>query len=345
MTRYVIIGAGAVGGTIGARLALAGIDTVWVARGEHGRALRERGLTLMSPDDTDTVRAPVWLDPAEAELTEDDVLLVAVKTHQVADALSTWADVPVRMADGTTSTAGAALPVILATNGVAAEHIAHRWFARVIGMCVWAPTVNLEPGVVIARFSPTVAVLHCARVPAALTTDADRELLAEMSHDWGATKMVVPTPDDVMPWKYRKLITNLGNVVQALLGPGAGARDITEAAEAEARRVIAAAGIEITDDETEAAVRKDGPRIAEVPGAPAELGGSTWQSLAKGRGSVETDYLNGEITAIANATGQVAPVNTLLAGLARHAAATGARPGDLSADQVRAELGLPTPGE
>ncbi|MGJ3508138.1 ketopantoate reductase family protein [Enemella sp. A6] len=340
MTRYVIIGAGAVGGTIGARLALAGIDTVWVARGEHGRALRERGLTLLTPDDNDTVPAPVWLDPTEAELTADDVLVVAVKTHQVAEALATWADLPVRLADGSTSTAGESLPVIMATNGVAAETIAQRWFARVFGMSVWAPTVNLDPGVVIARFTPVVAVLHCSRVPAALTTDADRELLAELSRTWGGTKMTIPLPDDVMPWKYRKLLTNIGNVVQALVGSSE-ARDVVRAADAEAREVIKAAGIDIVDDETEAAQRRQGPKIAEVPGGPEKLGGSTWQSLAKGRGSVETDYLNGEITAIAHATGQRAPLNTTLARLGRQAAATGAQPGDLSAAELREILGLP----
>ncbi len=39
MTRYVIVGAGAIGGMIGGRLAAAGVPTVLVARGEHGRVL------------------------------------------------------------------------------------------------------------------------------------------------------------------------------------------------------------------------------------------------------------------------------------------------------------------
>ena len=42
-----------------------------------------------------------------------------------------------------------------------------------------------------------------------------------------------------------------------------------------------------------------GYQIQPVPGLPAFLGGSTWQSLTRGTGNVETDYLNGEIVRIA----------------------------------------------
>ena len=48
--RYVVFGAGAVGGVIGARLALAGTATTLVARGDHLAALQERGLVLETAD-------------------------------------------------------------------------------------------------------------------------------------------------------------------------------------------------------------------------------------------------------------------------------------------------------
>ncbi|WP_342372695.1 2-dehydropantoate 2-reductase N-terminal domain-containing protein [Propioniciclava soli] len=340
MTRYVIVGAGAVGGMIGGRLAQAEIDTAWVARGEHGRALRDRGLTLMTPEGTETLRAPVWLDPSDADLRPDDVLVFATKTQHVAEALASWADVPVTGPDGTPATAGETLPALLSTNGVAAETMALRWFRRVYGVCVWAPTANLEPGVVVARFTPTSAVLHCSRVPATLTDDADSALLNRLRADWESARLDVPLPSDVMPWKYRKLISNLGNVVQALLG-SQDADDVVEAARQEARQVFEDAGIVMVDDATEAAARASGPRSADVAGAPDELGGSTWQSLTKGRGNVETDFLNGEIVALAHQIGSEAPVNAALARWGRRAAADDVRPGDLSPDALRA--GLPKP--
>ena len=71
-----------------------------------------------------------------------------------------------------------------------------------------------------------------------------------------------------------------------------------------------------------------------VPGVPQFVGGSTWQSLQRGTGNIETDYLNGEIVMIAHRLGIDAPINEHLATQARRAAATGAKPGDMSAEQL-----------
>lgn len=56
--RYIIIGAGAVGGTIGARLHEGGHDVVLVARGAHLGALRADGLRFGTPQGTRTLRIP-----------------------------------------------------------------------------------------------------------------------------------------------------------------------------------------------------------------------------------------------------------------------------------------------
>lgn len=336
MTRYVIVGAGAIGGMIGGRLAEAGVETVWVARGENGRVLRERGLRLLAPEGEVQVGAPVWLDASEASLRPDDVLVVATKTQDLEAALPVWADLPVRLADGTTAAAGDVLPVLLATNGVAAETLAARWFARVFGVCVWSPVVNLEPGVVVVRLADTSAVLHTSRVPAALTTDADRVFLTALRDDFARARIDVPLPEDVMPWKHGKLVSNLANIVQAVVGlDEASVADVIEAAQAEGREVMRRAGIEVIGEDAEAAAREAGPRVAPVPGASGELGGSTWQSLAKGRPSLESDFLNGEIVAIAHTAGLTAPVNAALARLGRRALAEGLRPGDLTGEDVR----------
>lgn len=334
MTRYVIVGAGAIGGMIGGRLAAAGVPTVLVARGEHGRVLARDGVTLLTPDGPVRAQAPVWLDPAEAKLREDDVLIVATKTQDLEQALPTWADLPVRRADGGTTTAGEALPVFLATNGVAAEGIASRWFARVFGVCIWCPAVNLEPGVIVVRLAGTSAVLHASRVPAALTTQADRALLQRMRADFASAHIDVPLPPDVMAWKHGKLISNLANVVQAVLGTDADASGVIAAAEAEGRAVMARAGVEVVPIEEERAARAAGPQVAAVPGAEGELGGSTWQSLMKGRPSLESDFLNGEIVVLAHGVGATAPVNAALARLGRRAVRDGLRPGDVTPEQL-----------
>ncbi len=338
MRRYIMIGVGAVGGTVGARLSQHQVPVVWVARGEHGKVLRDGGLTLRTPDGTIHAHAPVWAGPQDAELTEDDVLVVCVKTQDVVAALAQWADLPVRRAGEVVGRAGELLPVLTLTNGVSAEDMALRYAERVYGVCVWCPAGYLQPGEVACRFSGASAVLHTSRYPVALTDDTDREFLADLSATWGAAQIDVPLPQDVMPWKYRKLVTNMINAVDALLGESDTA--IIRACAAEARTVLTAAGIAPVDESEERSFREGSPRMADPEGA-VHFGSSTWQSLTKGSGAVETDYLNGEIVRLAHLTGTPAPLNTTIASLVRRAAREGARPGQLGRDDLRRALGLP----
>ena len=148
-------------------------------------------------------------------------------------------------------------------------------------------------------------------------------------------------PDDVMPWKYRKLVSNIGNAFQALVGAGGSVGALVRAAQDEAGAVLDAAGIDVIADEDEAAERAaSGLRIVEVPGQTEALGGSSWQSLARGTGDIETDYLNGEIALIARRLGIEAPINAGIARLARRAAADGQAPGAITAEALAGLLGL-----
>src|SRR5690606_3220176 len=71
--RYVIVGSGAIGGTVGGLLARSGADVVLVARGAHAQALADRGLTLRTPDGTFEIGVTAAADPAEVRLTSRDV--------------------------------------------------------------------------------------------------------------------------------------------------------------------------------------------------------------------------------------------------------------------------------
>jgi 2-dehydropantoate 2-reductase len=75
--------------------------------------------------------------------------------------------------------------------------------------------------------------------------------------------------------------------------------------------------------------RAPGPR----PGA-----GSTWQSLARGAGSIEVDFLNGEITLLGRLHGVPTPANETLQVLADRMAREQQAPGSISPDEVRAEI-------
>lgn len=82
--RVVVVGAGGVGGLVGALFARAGDEVAFVARGEHLRALRERGLRVKSPMGAlDTGPLPAEEDPAR--LAPADLVLVTVKAWQVRE--------------------------------------------------------------------------------------------------------------------------------------------------------------------------------------------------------------------------------------------------------------------
>src|SRR4051812_40103725 len=82
--RIAIFGTGGAGGYFGAQLARAGKDVVFIARGEHLRAIREQGLRIETSAGETVVRAQATDDPSEAGAV--DYVLVGVKTWQVMDA-------------------------------------------------------------------------------------------------------------------------------------------------------------------------------------------------------------------------------------------------------------------
>jgi 2-dehydropantoate 2-reductase len=82
--RIAVFGTGGAGGYFGARLARAGEDVVFIARGEHLRAIREHGLIVETPEGEFCVRSEATDDPATVGPV--DAVLVGVKTWQVIEA-------------------------------------------------------------------------------------------------------------------------------------------------------------------------------------------------------------------------------------------------------------------
>ncbi|MBI4595948.1 MAG: hypothetical protein HY730_06165 [Candidatus Tectomicrobia bacterium] len=74
--RYIIFGAGAIGGVIGARLFKTGKDVLLIARGRHGEVIRTQGLKLETPDGSETYPIPVVFTPAEIRFREEDVVFM-----------------------------------------------------------------------------------------------------------------------------------------------------------------------------------------------------------------------------------------------------------------------------
>src|SRR5215203_1787938 len=91
VTRYVIIGAGAIGVAIGGRLGHDGQRVVLVARGDHLEAMRTYGLRIRAPTEDVTVPVVAVSAPDEVQLLTYDVLVLASKTQQLVPVLNEWA--------------------------------------------------------------------------------------------------------------------------------------------------------------------------------------------------------------------------------------------------------------
>src|SRR4029453_16326374 len=85
--RFIIYGAGAVGGVIGGRLFQADHAVTLIARGDHLRALQDWGLTRAAPSGTATLPIPAVGDPGDAELKPGDVVVLAMKSQHTEAAL------------------------------------------------------------------------------------------------------------------------------------------------------------------------------------------------------------------------------------------------------------------
>ena len=319
------MGAGAVGGTVGALLAQTGKDVVLLARGAHAAALRADGLTLARPSGTSTVRIPVVERVQELELGEDDVLLLATKSQDTAGLVADLAGRPVGGA-----AAGELLPLLLLQNGVDNESEALRRFAHVHGVCVMLPATHLEPGRIEANGAPLPGVLEVGRYPSGVD-DVDRAVCADLS----AAGFLATVREDVMAWKRAKLLRNVGNALEALAGRDLDEREqavmdeLEAQARAESERCYAAAGLGWVPDAEWVAHRKDRCSAQAVEGRGRQ-GGSTWQSVSRGAGTVEADHLNGEIVLLGRLHGVPTPVNALLQrevhALARRRGAAGSVP-------------------
>ena len=327
MARYIIIGAGAVGGTIGARLFESGHEVVLVARGAHLATLRGRGLRFLTPRSESILAVPAVSGPEELDPRPEDVLILATKSQHSEAALDPWT--------GYAHPGAGQPPVVLAQNGVANEPLALRRFPRVYGMCVWLPAAHLEPGVVEARNGPISGILHLGRYP-----EGADDFIRAVAEDLERSSFRAPVGDAVMRWKYAKLLGNLGTAVEALTGSISTARaeDLVTRAQAEGAAVLDAAGIGHASAEEQAPywdlLRHNEPdRRARRNG-----GGSAWQSLARRSGSIEADYLNGEIVLLGRLHGVPAPINEALQRLAKTAAFERRPPGSLSVAELAEQI-------
>ena len=218
--RWIVVGAGAVGGVVGGLLGNAGHDVTLVARGEHKDAIAANGLRVRTPNLDVTVRCAVSGSIGGLQIDTGDVVLLAVKSQDSETALRELSLV-----------ADPGAVIVCLQNGLENERVAARRFADVLSVPVMLPSTIVEPGVVAAWGSPYPAVLDVGRCPDAPVD----ELVRSVAAGFVAAGMLSTPRPDIARWKRRKLLMNVANSVQALVGLGGGQRLIELAtAEAEA---------------------------------------------------------------------------------------------------------------
>ena len=315
--RYIIYGAGGVGGAIGARLFQHGHETVFICRGEHHAVLQRQGLTFKTPTETLQLRVRTVGHPAELQFTKSDVVILTMKSHDTEGALRDLERV-----------GGSEAAIVCAQNGVENERMAARHFNRVYGMVVVLPATYLEPGVVLNHSTPVEGVLDAGCYPMGID-----ETVTQVTKDITACGFSAKPDTNIMRWKYAKLLTNLQNALQAACGLGMQEKTFAHAVREEAVACLNAAGIEAVSQE-EFRRRMAEVKIKDIPGHP-RTGGSTWQSLMRGLPTTEADYLNGEIVLLGRLHAIPTPYNRVLQRLAGEMARTGKRPGSVTSEDLQ----------
>jgi 2-dehydropantoate 2-reductase len=130
---------------------------------------------------------------------------------------------------------------------------------------------------------------------------------------------------------------NLANSIEATVAPDDRVKDLVVRVRAEGEAALRAAGVDFASAEEDKARRGDIVKQAPVNGA-FRGGGSSWQSLARGTGSIEADYLNGEITLLGRVHGVPTPVNALMQQIANEQARAGAAPKSVAVDTLLERL-------
>lgn len=291
--RIVVVGVGAVGGYFGGRLAQAGHDVVFVARGETLEALRSHGLRVKSiAGDFDIIDPNVTADPSQ--IGPVDVVLVAVKAPQVA-----------AIASALLPLAGPGTTVIPMQNGLEAPGLLANVLGpeRVLGgLCkIFAST----SGPAVIEHMGLEPVIEIGELSKQKTERVERIRSAFES----AEGMTVAVPDDIESALWQKLL-----YVEPLGAVGAVARQPAGVLRAvpETRRMLQSAMEEIV-----AVARKRGvaldpelPQraIQRVDELPAGATASMHRDLLAGRPS-EFEFQVGTVVRYARESGVAAPVH------------------------------------
>lgn len=331
--RFVMLGAGAIGGVVGGQLAKAGFDVLFVdPLREHVDAINRNGLHLRGVHGHHVLRVPAVTDIPAVSLGADDVVICSVKSYDMDAAMQA-----LRRATALE------LPVFCAQNGIRNEEVAARYFRNVHGVMVLIGAKRLVPGEVVHTSAGPLGV---GRWPSGLS-----EAAHEVTQAVAKTDIPAYSTEEIAVHKWNKMAINLNNATFGLLGiSGQEAQadpevraflaDVYE----EGVRVLRAAGIRFEGppgssiEDRIRSLRGPAPGVPIPPDEEPRHRPSLWQDLYHGGGQVEADWFNGEIVRLGRAHGVPTPYSGLLLELIADMAQRRERPGGYTLSDLRARL-------
>ena len=220
--KVAIVGAGAIGGYVGVKLALAGNDVTFLVRGANLAAIRERGMKLVMQDGSEHIATHVRATDNYAEAGPQDLVVLAVKAHQVE-----------AVAEQVPKLFGPETVVVTMQNG-----IPYWYFHQHGGVLAGTGVQSVDPNGRLAKLIPAERVIGCVVYPASELTEpgvvkhiegdrfpvgeldgSNSERVQRVSRCFAEAGFKAPVLDDIRAEIWLKLWGNLTfNPISALSG-------------------------------------------------------------------------------------------------------------------------------
>jgi 2-dehydropantoate 2-reductase len=292
VTQFAIMGSGGVGGYFGARLAAAGADVTFIARGTHLDAIREHGLEVVSPLGDITVQ-PAQATDRPGDIGPVDVVLFATKLWDTETA-----------GEACCPLMGVGTAVVSLQNGVDAEDSLAAILGpqHVMGGVSQIAAVIERPGVI--RHNGDLATIIFGERDGVATARA--ETLRDVLKGAGIKTILSPDINKAIWQKFIMLVglSALTTVTGQTIGP---IRDnpethaLLEQVMGETAAVARARGIDDSDDILAKA-------LGFVDGLPAAMTSSMAGDRERGN-RLELDWLSGAVVRIGADLGVPTPAN------------------------------------
>jgi 2-dehydropantoate 2-reductase len=322
--RIIIYGAGAIGSVLGGHLFRHGYAVKLVGNAEHMKAVKSHGLNLVTAKERYVLPIPVAESASElVPFHKDDLVLLCVKSQHTLKCL------------GQLKNAGApnTIPVFCCQNSIWNESIATRVFNRIYGVMLFVDAIFLSPGEVINPITGRYGFIEIGCYPHG--SDALCKEIARALRSSGFSTIV---NEHVMKSKGAKCLLNLSNALHAITNGKGDLNQFERELRREAIRVWSLAGIELEDLKIFKKRCREYSGKLEIPegyeNLSRESSVSSWQSLARRTGNIESEQLNGDVVTLGQLLGIKTPYNNLVWHIADGMARNKEKPGKYTADEL-----------